>query len=64
MLLYADDISLVCDDITNLSKAVALMDNTFSQWGLTISTRKTKVLVVGRDAEQQAALPMHHFNMG
>ena len=55
ILLYADDISLVCDDITNLSRAVALMDNTFSQWGLTISTQKTKVLVVGRDAEQQAA---------
>ena len=31
------------------------MDKTFSQWGLTISTHKTKVLVVGRDAEQQAA---------
>ena len=28
---------------------------TFSQWGLTISTEKTKVPVVGRDAEQQAA---------
>ena len=55
ILLYADDISLVCDGITNLSRAVALMDNTFSQWGLTISTQKTKVLVVGRDAEQQAA---------
>ena len=31
------------------------MDNTFSQWGLTISTQKTKMLVVGHDAEQQAA---------
>ena len=55
ILLYADDIVLVCDDITNLSRAVALMDNTFSQWDLTISFQKTKVLVVGRDAEQQAA---------
>ena len=51
ILLYADDISLVCDDIDNLRKAVALMDATFLQWGLTISTKKTKVLVVGRDAE-------------
>ena len=31
------------------------MSNTFSQWGLTISTQKTKVLVVGRDGEQRAA---------
>ena len=31
------------------------MDNTFPQWGLTISTQKTKVLFVGRDAQQQAA---------
>ena len=55
ILLYADDGQLVCDEITNLSRAVAFMDNTFSQWGLTVSTQKTKVLVVGRDAEQQAA---------
>ena len=31
------------------------MDSSFSRWGLTISTQKTKVLVVGRDAEQQAS---------
>ena len=54
ILLYADDISLVCDDIESLTAAVTLMDNTFVQWGLTISTKKTKVLVVGRDAECQA----------
>ena len=55
ILLYADDISLVCDDIANLSTAVTLMDNTFTQWGLTINTHKTKVLIVGHDAENQAA---------
>ena len=31
ILLYADDISLVCDDIENLTTAVTLMDNTFVQ---------------------------------
>ncbi len=31
------------------------MDATFLRWGLTISTKKTKVLVVGRNAEAQAA---------
>ena len=54
-MLYADDISLVCDDIANLRTAVTLMNTTFCQWGLTISTQKTKVLVVGHDAEHQAA---------
>ena len=29
------------------------MDSTFLQWGLTISTKKTQVLVVGRDTEAQ-----------
>ena len=53
ILLYADDISLVCDNIDNLRTAVALMDSIFLKWGLTISTKKTKVLVVGRDAEAQ-----------
>ena len=54
ILLYADDISLVCDDIKSLRAAVTLMDVTFVQWGLTISTKKTKVLVVGKDAAEQS----------
>ena len=33
ILLYADDISLVCDDIKSLQAAVTLMDVTFVQWG-------------------------------
>jgi len=32
-LLYADDISLVCDDVESLRAAVILMDATFVQWG-------------------------------
>ena len=51
ILLYADDISLICDDIVNFSTAVSIMDSTFTQWGLTINTNKTKALVVGHDAE-------------
>lgn len=53
ILLYADVISLVCDDIESLRAAVTLMDATSVQWGLTISTKKTKVLVVGKDAAEQ-----------
>ena len=38
-----------------LRAAVTIMDATFLPWGLTISTKKTKVLVAGRDAAAQAA---------
>ena len=55
ILMYADDISLVCDDVDNLRTAVTLMDTTSTQWCLTISTRKTQVLIVGRDAEAEAS---------
>ncbi|DBA87962.1 TPA: hypothetical protein ACH3X1_004947 [Trebouxia sp. C0004] len=53
--MYADDISLACDTAEKLRVAVTTMDATFLRWGLTISTKKTKVLVVGRNAAAQAA---------
>ena len=53
---YADDISLACDTAEKLRVAVTTMDATFLPWGFTISTyKKTKVLVVGRNAAAQAA---------
>jgi len=55
ILLYADDISLACDTAKKLREAVITMDATFLRWGLTISTKKTKVLVVGRNAAAQTA---------
>ena len=55
ILLYADDISLTCDTAEKLREAGNVMDATFLCWGLTISTKKTKVLVVGRDAAAQNA---------
>ena len=54
-LMYADDISLACDTAEKLMEAVTTMDATFLHRGLTISTKKTKVLVVGRNAAAQAA---------
>ena len=38
-------------DMVLLWLAVALMDSTLLQWGLTIGTKKTNVLVVSRDGE-------------
>ena len=55
ILLYAEDISLICDSAEKLREAVTVMDTTFLRWGLTISTKKTKVLVVGRNDAAQAA---------
>ena len=55
VLLYADDISLICDSAEKLREAVTVMGTTFLRWGLTISTKKTKVLVVGRNDAAQAA---------
>ena len=56
-LLYADDISLICDTAEKLRETVTLMDATFLPWGLTISTN-TKVQVVGRAAAAQNAEPI------
>ena len=55
ILMYADDISLACDTAEKLRVAVTTIDARFLRWGLTISTKKTKVLVVGRNSAAQAA---------
>ncbi len=57
ILLYADDISLACDTAEKLREAVITMDATCLQSGFTISIiiKKTKVLIVGRNAAAQAA---------
>ena len=60
ILLFADNISLICESAEKLREAVTVMDTTFLHWGLTvattISTKKTKVLVVGRNDAAQAAI--------
>ena len=43
-----------------MKTSVQLVDKVFSDWGLTVSTSKTKVLVVGRNAEAEvASLDLH-----
>lgn len=59
ILMYADDIALVTEDADSLRVALDLPDSTFSEWGLTVCSAKTKLLVVGRDADAQAA----HLNI-
>ena len=44
MLLYADDIVLFCEDVNELQSILTIYDNTFSRFGLTIATDKTKTI--------------------
>ena len=44
MLLYADDIVLLCENIDELSEIVSIYHNTFTRFGLTISTGKTETM--------------------
>ena len=44
MLLYADDIVLFCEDIDELQSILNIYNNTFSRFGLTIATDKTKTM--------------------
>ena len=57
ILLYAHDNFWACDTADKLRKTFTTMDATLLRWGLTISTKKTKLpaLVVGRNAAAQTA---------
>ena len=55
ILMYADDIALISGDVASLKAAIGLLDTVFSDWRLTVSSAKTKLLVVGRYAQTQAA---------
>ena len=54
MILYADDIVLLCNDIDELSKIVDIYDKTFARFGLKISTGKTETMAFNVDEEIKA----------
>ena len=56
ILLYADDAVLMCRTAEQLQAAVLATDIAFTQWGLTISVPKTKVLTLGRNGPDASAL--------
>ena len=39
--------TLLAEDTATLKAAIELLDAVFSGWGLTVSTSKTKILVIG-----------------
>ena len=55
ILMYADDICLIADNPESLRQAITAMDAAFLTFGLTVSTQKTKILLVGKDAETYAS---------
>ena len=44
MILYADDIALLCSNIDELAEIVKIYDKTFTRFGLKISTGKTETM--------------------
>ena len=44
MILYADDIALLCNDIDELAEIVNIYDKTFTRFGLKISAGKTETM--------------------
>ena len=44
MILYADDIALLCGDIDELAEILNINDKTFTRFGLKISTGKTETM--------------------
>ena len=50
--MYADDIALISGYVASLKAAIGLLDTVFSDWCLTV---KAEVLVIGRNAQTQAA---------
>ncbi len=45
MILYADDIVLLCGDVDELSEIINIYNQTFLRFGLRISTNKTETMV-------------------
>ena len=57
--MYVDDTALVADDADHvaderLKESMQVLAATYD-WGLTVNTSQTKVLVVSKDAEAQTA---------
>ena len=44
MILYADDIALLCTNVDELAEIVKIYDHTFARFGLKISTGKTETM--------------------
>ena len=55
-LLFADDAAIVCDNPSNLQEIMHCLAQSISEWGLTLSTGKTKVLYQSAPGDQSESL--------
>ena len=54
MMLYADDIVLLCNNLDELSQIVNIYDATFTRFGLKIPTGKTETMAFNVDEDTKA----------
>lgn len=52
LLLYADDICIVCESEKDLQKAMLIVQKYMNQWRLRVNLTKTKVVVYGRKVKK------------
>ena len=50
ILMFADDIAFITDNDDQMQIALQIIDSTFSEWGLEMSLKKTKVMHLQADA--------------
>ncbi len=55
MILYADDVVLLCNDIDELAEIVKMYDATFVRFGLKISTGKTETMAFNVEEQIKAS---------
>ena len=60
MILYADDIALLCNDVDELAEIVNIYDRTFIRFGLKIAASKTETMAfnVSEDIKAKPSLIM------
>ena len=54
MILYADDIALLCNNVDELSEILDIFDKTFTRFGLKISDSKTETMAFNVPEEIKA----------
>ena len=54
MILYADDIALLCNNVDELAEIIEIYGNTFTRFGLKISTNKTVTMAFNVQEETKS----------
>ena len=63
MILYTDDIAILCNNIDELAEILNIYDKTFTRYGLKICTGKTETMAFNVPEEIKSR-PSLFFNWG